>query len=199
MLTLSILIDPSELLAGLRQGGASLVLPAPITPRLRERVALRVCLAGQPSGATVLGTVVSVHRQAGSFRVELATDPASLGAVRLLAATARGEIHRFPQRAPRYLVKVPIVVSWNGRDLCMTMVSISQGGCGLRWSGPLPEVGQALRLRLAIGYRSAGIDGVLCWKTAAGASSSAGVRLVGTGGADWARAVAEAARTGAVA
>jgi len=199
MLSISILIDPSELLSGLRQGGACIVLPAPITPRLKERVAVRVRLSGQQSGATVIGTVTSVHRQAGTFRLELATDATSLGAVRMLAATARGEIHRFPQRAPRYLVKVPIVVSWNGHELCMTMVSISQGGCGLRWSGPLPEVGQALRLRLAIGYRSAGIDGVLCWKAGAAGSSNAGVRLIGTGGADWARAVAEAARTGAMA
>ena len=199
MLSLRILIEPSDLLSGLRQEGACLVLPAPSAPRLRERLAVRVHLVGHRSGATVVGTVVSVHRHGGSFLVELAPDAGSLGAVRLLAAAARGEVRRFPERAPRYLVKVPVVVNWAGLDFYMTMFSISESGCGVRWSGELPEVGRALHLRLGVGHRAAGLEGVLCWKGGDGANPKAGVRLVGSGGADWARLVAEAARTGPVA
>lgn len=199
MLSISVLLDPGDLLSGLRQGGGCMVFPAPVAPRLREKVAVRIRLVGQTAGATVVGTVVSVHRHAATFRVELAPDVASAGAVRLLAATARGEVERFPARAPRYLVKVPVVVSWQGPALYMTMVSISQAGCGVRWSGPLPEVGQALHLRLGVGPRATGVEGVVCWRAAAGASSTAGVRLLGSGGSDWARFLADAARTGPVA
>ena len=123
MLSISVLLDPGDLLSGLRQGGGCMVFPAPVAPRLREKVAVRIRLVGQTAGATVVGTVVSVHRHAATFRVELAPDVASAGAVRLLAATARGEVERFPARAPRYLVKVPVVVSWQGPALYMTMVS----------------------------------------------------------------------------
>jgi len=199
MLSISVLLDPSELLSGLRQAGGCLVLPAQSAPRLREKVAVRVRLHGQQAGATVVGTVVSVHRHAAGFRLELAPDAASSGAVRLLAATARGEVQRFPERSPRYLVKLPIVVAWNGPALYMTMYSISEAGCGVRWSGSLPEVGQLVQLRLGVGLRATGLEGVLCWKASVAASPTAGVRLVGSGGADWARVLAEAARTGPVA
>ncbi|HTP51529.1 MAG TPA: PilZ domain-containing protein [Anaeromyxobacteraceae bacterium] len=195
MLSISVFLEPVELLSGIRQDGGCLVLPAQSAPRLREKVAVRVRLAGQNGGATVVGTVVSVHRHGGSFRLELAPDSGSFGAVRMLAATARGEVQRFPERSPRYLVKVPIVVSWRGPPVYMTMYSISEAGCGVRWSGPLPEIGQILQVRLGVGFRSGSVEGVLCWKAGLGASPTAGVRLLGGGGAEWARVLSEAART----
>jgi len=199
MLSIFVLIEPAELLSGLRPDGGCLVLPAQSAPRPREKVAVRVQLAGQKSGATVVGTVRSVHRYRDGFRLELAPDSSSLGAVRLLSATARGEVQRFPERSPRYLVEVPIAVNWNGPAVYMTMYSLSEAGCGVRWSGTLPEVGRVVCLRLGVGLWAPSVEGVVCWKASSGASPTAGVRLVGSGGPDWAKLLAEAVRTAPVA
>jgi hypothetical protein len=80
----------------------------------------------------------------------------------------------------------------------MTTYCISEGGCGLKWSGPLPSVGQELGIRLATGVRVEGARGTICWLNPSGPSANAGVRLelTSTSGA-WGRMFAEVARSGA--
>ncbi len=199
MQSLSIRLDPQELLSGWRAETGRLLLPAAAVPRLQEKVAVRVRLAGHVGAVTVVGTVVSAHRHGARHRLELAPDPASLCAVQLLAAAARGDVPRLPQRPPRYLARLPVRVALGGRDLFMITSCISEGGCALRWSGPLPPVGEALRLRIGAGARSADLSGVVCWRTPPGAGATAGVRFVGSAGAasGWRALVAEAEAAGA--
>lgn len=199
MLSLTIRLQTSEWPSTWRQESARLFVAARSAPRLRERAAVHVHLSGQPAGVTVVGTVVSVHRHEGVYRVELALDADSLGAAHLLDAAARGELARLPQRPPRYLFTLPVVVNWAGADLYMTTRSISGGGCALRWSGPIPAVGRPLRLRLGAGLRAPELTGEVRWNAPAGAGSTVGVRFVGNGGAAraWGGVLAEAAKSGA--
>jgi hypothetical protein len=199
VLSVAVRLQPSEWLLAWREDTARLRLSVPSALRLRERVAVRIQLSGHSVSATVLGTVVSVQRHESDRRVELAPDPESLGAVRLLVAAARGEPVRFLQRTPRYLVTLPAVVSCDGLDLYMTASCISAGGCALRWSGPDPIVGRVLGLRLGAGSRTADLQGVVRWRTRFTSSWTVGVRFVDGSRArgHWEGFLTEAAKSGA--
>jgi hypothetical protein len=192
-------LPPKEWLDAWRQGSSRLMLPSPNPPRLHEKVAARVQIAGQPACATLFGKAVSVQRLEQHFRVEMALETESLRGLRLLNAAARGEPIRFLERSLRYIVKLPVIVPWRGGQVYTTTVSISEGGCALRWSGALPSTGERLTLRVGAGSRSLDYRGVVCW--ADGSLSTAGVRVF-TGGLlrdAWKNLLADAARSGAAA
>jgi PilZ domain len=193
MVSLSLVLEPDDLLSGWRPDSGRLLLPVPSAPRLQEKVAVRVQLEGRSAGATVRGTAVSIHRYGSLFRLELAPDLDSLGAVRLLVAAAKGELVEFPARPPRFLARLPVRVRANGAELLMTTSCISEGGCALRWSGPPPRVGDSLRLRIGAGSRAAEVEGVVAWRNSA---SGAGIRFVTPGNA-WRALFAEAQHSGA--
>jgi len=196
MLSLTLRMNPTEWLSAWRRESSRLLVAAPSAPRLRERVAVHVHLSGQPTAVTVVGTVVSFHRQEGFHRLEVALDTGSLGAARLIDAAVLGGAE-LPKRPPRYLYALPVAVHVAGSSHYMTTRSISGGGCALRWSGPVPGVGHPLRLRLGAGLRAPELEGEVCWSAPSNVGSTVGVRFVRGGSSAWDGVLAEAAKAGA--
>jgi hypothetical protein len=197
MFKVAISLQPSEMIGAWRGDTTRLLLPTAAAPQLRQKAAVRIQLAGQPVGATIVGTVVSAHGEGRNHRIELAPDGDSMRAVRMLLAAAKGEPVPFMQRAMRYLVRLPVAVAWGGGDVYMTTFCISEGGCGLKWSGPSPKVGQRLRLRFGVGRAATEVQGSICW-LATGGSPTVGVRFeAGSATAAWGRMFADVARSGA--
>lgn len=198
MLHAAVSLEPSEMLGAFRPDTMRLLLRVPAALPLRQKAAVRIQLTGLPVGATVVGMVVSVHGEGAQHRVELAPDAASLPALRLLLAAARGESIPMLDRGPRYLAQVPVVVSCEGRAIYMTTFCVSEGGCGLRWSGPLPKVGQEVSVRLSGTARGPDIPGTVCWLASSGSSPTAGVRFdAREAPGAWERMFADVARSGA--
>jgi hypothetical protein len=199
MFKTNVVLEPSEMLTAWRAETARLVLPTLAAPQLRQKAAVRIQIAGRPVGATIVGTIVSAHGDGRQHRIELAPDADSMRAIRLLLSAARGEPIPYMKRSLRYLVRLPVVVAAGGSDVYMNTFCVSEGGCGLKWSGPLPSVGQQLAIRLAAGARAEGVRGTVCWLSPSGPSPSAGVRLELDPAASvvWSRMFAEVARSGA--
>lgn len=183
MYTTDLRLSASEWNAGWRRETGHLLFVLPLSRKLGERIAIRVYLTDRPVHATVVGTVASVHRQGEQHRVELSPDADSLPAVRLLRASALGQSFNFSQRNVRYLTRLPVLITHSGGDLYATTVSISKGGCALKWPGPLPDTGRPLRLRFGAGRRAVELDGVVCWVQPGGSAGIAGVRFEGAAGA----------------
>jgi hypothetical protein len=64
-------------------------------------------------------------------------------------------------------------------ELYMNTVSLSAGGCSLRWSGPAPRVGQVIRLRFGAGSSKVAVDGEVRW-VRSGSSTTVGLRFADT-------------------
>jgi PilZ domain len=198
---LAIQVDPREWLSAWNPVTSRLGLRLPAAPEPDESIAVRVALAGPSVSAMVTGTAVSAEAGDPECRVELSPDHDGLRAVLFLCAAARGEPVRFRNRPLRYRVRLPVVVFWSGGRLPTSAISISEGGCALRWAGQPPAAGQPLNLSVPLGGRSYGLRGVVCWSERAGPGSRAGLRLLSLEGgrAPWRELLAEAARSGAVA
>jgi len=191
-------LEPEELLDALRQDTGRLLLPVKQSLGLTRRAAIRIQLHGRPVVATIVGTVVSTHRNGSAHHVELAPDGDSLRAVQLLSAAARGEEVAFLERPIRYQAKLPVFVGLEDSAICMSTFSVSMGGCGLVWSISAPTMGQSLQLRFA-GSRVVDFRGVVCWAQPTRQSSLVGVRLLGRKDAPgvWDALLAEVRRSGA--
>jgi hypothetical protein len=175
-------LTATEWLAAYRHDGARLQLPMPAAPHLGQRVAVRVKLVEPPVEATLVGSVASVSRQEGHHRVELTTDADSLQAARMLATAARGGgAGGLVPRAVRYLMKIPVLVPWNGGEVYATTLSVSSGGCALRWAGAPPPEGSRLRLRIGTSPRSVALIGEVVWTRPGASTSTAGVRFITRG------------------
>lgn len=190
-------IPSDEWLAAWRPGTNRLMVKAASAPRLNEKVALRVKFRDQFTGATVMGTAVSVEHQVKACRIEMAPDAEGMKAIQLLCAAARGEPVRFVLREPRYVVKLPVFVQWNGERMLTNIVSLSANGCALRWSGRPPTVGQRLQLRVGSGSQAYEVRGVVSWSDSDG--GKLGLRIFAANGARqaWDCLLEEAARAGA--
>lgn len=198
MLVVSVLLEPAQMVDSWRADTGRLLVPSPTAPARGQRVALRVQLAGSPAAATLLCKVVGHHRLQALHRLELAPETEAVPALRMLLAAARGEPIRFPERQVRWLARLPVMVAIGEGLVYMHSWSIAEGGCGLSWSGPRPEVGQALRLRFGVS-RGTEVDGVVRWVSGTGPAVTAGVEIGGGPGAaaGWASVLAEVARSGA--
>jgi len=194
-------IDAPMTAAGLleawRPQSSHLFLGTPDAPRLGTRFAARLRLEECGLGATVLGGVGSVLRGEAGHRVEFVPDPSGVAAVRLLVAAAQGRSVRFHDRAPRLAARLPAVLRSAEVPVYMDTVSVSGDGCGLRWSGPPPEAGQPLALRIGAGPLASNLDGVVRWVASRQAAAAAvGVAFVGgaarIGWHRWLELVAEA-------
>ena len=167
------------------------------------RVAVRVGIYGQAIRATVHGKVSAVRRMGRPALppgVELALDRASLPAAGFLAMAARGEPVSFLERLPRLTAAVPLTAVHGGARVETATLNVSDGGCALRWPGPLPEVGEVVALRLGRGLLPPVARGVVCWVQPGGAQErSVGLRIVSEGraGRAWRARVAGAQRAGA--
>lgn len=180
MVAFDVRLETAEWLNAWKADSKHLVVNGPTTTRLRDRVAVRVQLVQPPVRATVLGTVTSLQRDERHHRVEVAVEAESLGATRILVAAALGEPVTFRERAPRFLAKLPVLTSRAGTSFYVNTVSVSASGCSVRWSGPLPTVGEALTLSFR-GSRSVDLRGVVRWRRPAG--STVGLAFVERAGA----------------
>jgi hypothetical protein len=213
MRSVTVNLEPGQFLAGRRNEGRALFLPVLSDARVGEEVAVRIGIFGQTIRATVVGKVAAVRRVGRPTLppgVELHLDPGSMAAVAFLAMAARGEPVTFRQRSPRFAVERPMVVSSAGRQIETTTINVSEGGCAVRWQGPLPVVGDVVDLVLGGGLFKSRARTVVCWTQAAGdlavglevvpkAGASLGLKLVTAGRAAraWRALVAEVARSGA--
>jgi PilZ domain len=188
-------LQPAAWLSAWREETGHIHLPVSAAPKVKQAVALRVLLAGPLVGATVTGSVLDVKREEALHRIEIEPDHQSLRAVSLLTAAARGEPVNYRERPLRFMTRLPVVVACNGVVSYMTAISISEGGCALRWSGALPPVGQELELRFGMGSVPARLRGAVRW--ARPDPPMVGVSFGSKGGAAWASLLAEAVKAGA--
>jgi hypothetical protein len=129
--------------------------------------------------------------------VEVAPDEARLRAVERLVAVARGQPVAYQQRSPRFLAAIPAVVNGPEGPTYMTTFSVSEKGCGLAWTGPLPAVGVPVEVRLGAGTRAASFRSVVCWTAQAGRTATVGVRFVAGPPGAWAMMFGDVKRSGA--
>lgn len=203
MHSVSVNLDPPQFLAGWRPETGALFLPTLSESRVGDEVAVRVGIYGQAIRATLFGKVALVRRvgrPALPPGVELALDKGSLPAAGFLAMAARGEPFNFRERSPRFAAERPLVIGV-GSDLVETStLNLSEGGCAVRWQGPLPLVGDVLTIRLGGGLFAPSAKAVVCWNQPGGAvERSIGLRVIAAGRAAkaWRALLADVARSGA--
>jgi hypothetical protein len=195
---LDVPLRPDELVAAWRPESRRLLLPTLAPVRLQLRVAARISVVGAGVAATITGPVVSASRHGTHYRIELVPDETRVRAVERLLAVARGEAAvDYQIRAPRFLATVPAVVHCPCGPTYMTTFSVSEKGCGLAWSGPVPDVGVQMKVRLGAGSQAASLSSVVCWTAQSGRTATVGVRFLAGATAAWAMMLADMKRSGA--
>jgi hypothetical protein len=201
----SVIVEPSQLLAGWREHAGTLFLPTLSESRVGDEVAVRLGIQGHPIRATICGKVALV-RKVGRPRlppgIELQLEPNSLRAAAFLAAAARGEPVSFRDRAPRWTVRRLLVVEHGGIGAEVWTVNVAEGGCAVVWSGVLsPAVaGARVTLRLRDGFLAPAVRAVICWTEAdPGGERRVGLKVLAEGraGPAWRGLVDAVARSGA--
>jgi hypothetical protein len=196
-------LEPGQFLSGWRPEAGTLFLPTLSEARVGDAVAVRIGIFGKTIRATVLGSVGMVRRVGRPSLppgVELTIDKGSLAAATFLAAASRGEKVTFRERAPRYLLARALRLFRDGQELSSFSVNVSEGGCAVTWTGPLPMVGEVIDLKLGSGILTPRVRAVVCWNSLGGElKRAAGLRVVATGraGRTWQRMASDAARSGA--
>lgn len=201
--SVSVNLEPSQFLGNWREKPGTLFLPTLSESRVGDEVAVRVGIVGHPIRATLFGKVALVRRvgrPALRPGIELALEKHSLAAAGFLAAAARGEAVTFRERAPRWATSRKVQIERSGVGFDAVTVNVSEGGCAVRWPGPLPLVGDEIKIRLRDGFFSRTVRGVVCWnQPGAEGDRSVGLMVVaeGRGGRAWRTFVEEVARSGA--
>jgi hypothetical protein len=201
--SVSVNLDSPQFLAGWRPETGALFLPALSESRVGDEVAVRVGIYGQAIRATLFGKVALVRRvgrPALPPGVELSLDRGSLPAAGFLALAARGEPFNFQERSPRFGAERPLQMTLAQDLVQTTTINLSEGGCAVRWAGPLPLVGDLVRFKLGGGLFAPSARGVVCWNQPGGpVERSVGLRVIADGraGKAWKALVAEVARSGA--
>jgi hypothetical protein len=195
---LDVPLRPDELAAAWRSDSRRLVLPTRAPLRRQQRVAARVSAVGLGVAATITGRVASAMRHGDVYRIELVPDETRVRAVERLLAVARGERVEYQPRAPRFLATIPAVVHRPpGGPTYMNTFSISEKGCGLAWSGPVPAVGAPVDVRLGAGSRAVSFRSVVCWTSQSGHAATVGVRFLSGATNAWAMMLSEVKHAGA--
>jgi hypothetical protein len=197
VVTVDVPLRPDELVGAWRPDSRRLMLPAREPLRLQQRVAARITAVGRGAAATITGRVVSASRHGDVYRIEVVPDEARLRAVERLLSIARGAAVEYQPRAPRFLAAMPAVVYGAGGPTYMTTFSVSERGCGLSWSGPVPEVGVGVDVRLGAGNRAAAFQSVVCWTARSGRTATVGVRFLAGAKNAWAMMLGDVKRSGA--
>jgi hypothetical protein len=196
-------LEAAQYLAGWRPEAATLFLPALSHGRVGDEVAVRIGIFGRTIRATVFGTIGLVRRMGRPSLppgVELALDRMSLPAAQFLALAAKGENVTFRERAPRFVLERRVFVVRDGVEAEATTLNVSEGGCALLWTGPLPMVGEVLGFKTGPGFFAASGRAVVCWNALGGAAPRAvGLRIDPEGRAarTWRALCGEASRAGA--
>jgi len=196
-------LEPGQFLSGWRPEAGTLFLPTLSEARVGDDVAVRIGIFGQTIRATLLGSIGLVRRVGRPSLppgVELTLDKASIPAAIFLATASKGEKVSFRERAPRYVIARPIRAVRDGLEVATDTLNVSEGGCAVTWSGPLPMVGEVLGLKLGRSFLAPRARAVVCWNSLGGeVPRAAGLRIIGGGraGRAWRALAVAASRTGA--
>jgi hypothetical protein len=190
-------LRPDELVAAWRPDSRRLLLPMRESIRLQQRIAVRITVLGLGVAATINGRVVSASRHENLHRIELVPDEIHMLAVERLVSIARGEAVRYQARAPRFLAIMPAVVNGPRGPTYMTTFSVSEKGCGLAWSGPVPPVGARMDVRLGAGSRATSFRSVVCWTAQSGRTATVGMRFEAGPASAWVALLGDVKRSGA--
>lgn len=190
-------LQPDELLAAWRPDSRRLQLSTREPLRLQQRVAARISVLGLGVAATITGRVVSASRDGNRHRIDLVPDDTRVRALEKLLAVARGEPVDYEARGPRFLAAMPAVVHGPGGSTYMTTFSVSEKGCGLAWTGPVPAVGVPVDVRLGAGKLAASFRGEVCWTVQSGRTPTVGVRFVAGARSTWAMMLTDVKHSGA--
>jgi hypothetical protein len=195
--TLELAMRPEELVAGWRPGLGRLLATTRAAVRREQRVVARVVIVGTSVAATIAGRVASATLRDGQTQFELVPDESRVRALERLVEIARGGAVAYPPRSPRCLATMPAVVAGPGGTTYMNTFSVSERGCGLTWSGPVPPVGAPMEMRLGAGKQVASVRGVVCWTARSGRASTVGVHFVAGHTVAWATMFQDLRRAGA--
>jgi hypothetical protein len=196
-------LEGAQYLAGWRPEAQTLFLPTLSETRVGDDVAVRVGIYGQTIRATLFGRISLVRRIGRPTLppgVEVHLDKESLPAAGFLAMAARGEPVTFKERQPRFAHEQKLAIEHAGKKVDSVTLNVSEGGCAVRWEGPLPLVGDVVSIRLGNGFFPATAEAVVCWNQPGGsAERSVGLRLAssGRGARAWRAVVAKVAASGA--
>ncbi len=194
---LEVPLRPDELVGAWRPDSRRFLLTTRDPLRLQQRVAACIRLVGTGVAATITGRVVSASRHANVHRIELVPDESRIRAVERLLAVARGEAVDYRARAPRFLASMPAVVHGPLGPRYMNTFSVSEKGCGLTWSGPVPAVGARMEVRLGAGNQAATFRGAVCWTAQEGRASTVGVFFLAGASHAWSTMLDDLKRSGA--
>ncbi len=190
-------LHADELIAAWRPGARRLVLTVREPIQSRQRVAARISAVGLGVAATITGRVVTSRRSPDLYRIELEPDDTRVRALERLVSVAAGERVAYQRRAPRFLAALPAVVYGARGPTYMTTFSVSDNGCGLAWSGAMPDLGVPMEIRLGAGSQVASFCAEVCWTAPTGRAPTVGVRFAAGERSAWTRIVADLRRSGA--
>lgn len=194
---LDLAVRPYELLAAWRPASRTLLLVVRETIRKRERIQARLTLLGVGAAATILGRAKDVRPHPLGAELELEPDDTRLRAIERLVELAGGERVAYQQRAPRLLAAVPAIVFGPCGPTYMKTFSVSTNGCGMTWSGPMPDIGTPMEVRLGAGKLVASFCGEVCWTAPQGRAPTVGLQFAAGDKRAWAKILAELHRAGA--
>jgi hypothetical protein len=198
VIALDLRFRPQELLDAWRPEGRRLVVLVREQVLKRQRVQAHISVATLRAAATITGRATAVRRQPDGYEVELEPDDTRLRALqRLVEAAAAGEPTTYQPRAPRLLAAVPAVISGPCGPTYMKTFAVSENGCGLAWTGPIPDLGAPLEIRLGAGSQVASFCGEVCWTEPSGRAPTVGIQFAAGNRALWSRMIADLKRSGA--
>jgi hypothetical protein len=180
-------LEPREVVAGWRPAARTLSLSVREPVRNRQRVQARISLVGLDVSATVTGRARAVRHHSAGAELELELDPFHERVLDWLVEVARGARVDFQRRAPRYEARVPAVVYPDALATFMTTVTVSEQGCALAWTGPMPDLGAPVELRLGSGRGSARFCAEVRWTAFWRGAPGVGLRFAGGDHAAWTR------------
>jgi hypothetical protein len=194
---LDLALRPYELIASWRPATRCLALVVRTPVQKRQRVQARISLLGLGVAATIIGRARATRPHAVGLEIELEPDDTRIRAMERLVEVAGGDRVAYQERAPRLLASVPAVIQGPLGPTYMTTFSVSTNGCGLTWSGPMPDLGSPLDVRFGAGGQSASFCGEVCWTAPAGRTPTVGLRFEAGDRRAWAKMLAELQRRGA--
>lgn len=197
-LSLDLALRPYELVAAWRptSGSLSLVVPDPV--QVRQPVQARIRVLGLGVGATILGHAARALPHLFGSELELEPDELRARTLERLVEVASGARVLYQDRAPRFLAAVPATVFRLRHALQVSTFAVSDGGCGVAWTGPaMPAAGTRLDVALGAAGRAVRFESQVAWTAPVGRAPAIGLRFLSGDRAAWSRIVADLQRAGA--
>lgn len=189
-------LKPSELISGWRATDRILVLSLRDRVSRGQRMHARISLAGLGVTATITGRARNIHGHSTGAQVELEPDPSRLRALEWLVEVASGASVSYQPRAARYHASLPAVVAGPTGPVFMNTLTVSEGGCGVAWSGPTPALDQPIDIRIGAGRTAASFCAEVRWTSPAARPPAVGLQFAGGDRAAWAHLLEVLRRSG---